>query len=112
MPQRCVLADASGHFVYVLTREPDTAAPQAALQAQSTTGRFIVRRRAITLGQSVGTRWLVRAGLDEGDCVLVDGLQKVTSGGQVLASPLSPPAAALPAGEEPAGASASSWRKG
>lgn len=49
--------------------------------------------RPITLGQTVGDKWLVTSGLQAGDKVIVEGLQKVRPGA---------PIKAVPAGSAPA----------
>lgn len=49
--------------------------------------------RPVTLGQTVGDKWLVTSGLNAGDKVIVEGLQKVRPGS---------PIKAVPAGSAPA----------
>ena len=51
-----------------------------------------VARRNVVLGQRDGIYWVVDSGLEEGDRVIVNGIQKVRSGMPVTASPV----AALP----------------
>ncbi len=53
--------------------------------------------RPVTLGQTVGDKWLVTSGLQSGDKVIVEGLQKVRPGA---------PIKAVPAGAAPAAAQA------
>ena len=53
--------------------------------------------RPVTLGQTVGDKWLVTSGLQPGDKVIVEGLQKVRPGA---------PIKAVPAGSAPAAAQA------
>jgi len=45
--------------------------------------------RQLTTQQAVGDKWLVTAGLQEGDRVIVSGLQKVKPGVQVTAKEMS-----------------------
>jgi len=74
--------------------------PQAGIQ-RDTTGAFAmvvgkdgnVVRKNVATDQSVGNDWLVTSGLDAGDQVIVDGLQKVREGA---------PAKAVPAGQKKA----------
>jgi membrane fusion protein (multidrug efflux system) len=40
--------------------------------------------RILTLGPVIGARWLVTGGLQPGERVIVDGLQKVRPGAPVL----------------------------
>jgi len=42
-----------------------------------------VEQRAVTVGQSVGNRWLVEHGLLPGDRVVTEGLQKIRPGMRV-----------------------------
>ncbi|PIC01355.1 efflux RND transporter periplasmic adaptor subunit [Caulobacter sp. X] len=53
--------------------------------------------RPVTLGQTVGDKWLITSGLQPGDKVIVEGLQKVRPGA---------PIKAVPAGSAPAAAQA------
>lgn len=58
-----------------------------------------VEERPLTLDRALGDRWLVTAGLRDGDQVIVEGLQKVRPGVPVKAVPFVP----RPAGPGPAG---------
>jgi membrane fusion protein (multidrug efflux system) len=56
-----------------------------------------VLRRNVTTGESRGTNWVVTGGLENGDRVIVAGLQSAREGGQVAATPWqAPPVAARP----------------
>lgn len=58
-------------------------------------------QRQLTLDRAIGSRWLVTSGLQAGDKVIVEGVQKARPGAPVKASPFvegAPPAAAAPAG--------------
>lgn len=46
-----------------------------------------VRIQAVSLGETIGTQWIVRDGLKEGEEVVVEGLQKVRQGMQVDPKP-------------------------
>jgi RND family efflux transporter MFP subunit len=46
-----------------------------------------VNIRTVTLGETVGTRWIVEKGVNPGEHVVVEGLQKVRQGMQVLPKP-------------------------
>jgi membrane fusion protein (multidrug efflux system) len=62
-----------------------------------------VEERPLTLDRALGDRWLVTAGLQDGDQVIVEGLQKIRPGVPVKAVPFAPrPAGAGPAGPSPA----------
>lgn len=47
----------------------------------------IVQARALTIGQSVGSNWLVTAGLKADEQVIVDGLQKIQPGAPAKGTP-------------------------
>jgi RND family efflux transporter MFP subunit len=70
IPQQCVLEDMQGRYVFVV-EEGETVA-----------------RRNVTLGQRQGTYWIVENGLEDGDRVIVNGIQKVRSGMPVQATPI------------------------
>ncbi len=57
-----------------------------------------VELRTVAPGPRVGTAWIIEEGLQPGERVIVDGLQKVRDGMVVRASPLPPEPAAAPAG--------------
>ena len=59
IPQSSVLEDMQGRYVYVVG-DDDT-----------------VERRNVTLGQREGVDWVVESGLEAGDRVIVNGIQKV-----------------------------------
>ena len=59
VPQRAVMEGAQGKMVYLLSKE-STAMP-----------------RPVTVGEWVGSDWIITAGLEPGDKVIVDGLAKI-----------------------------------
>ncbi|MEE4174084.1 MAG: efflux RND transporter periplasmic adaptor subunit [Xanthomonadales bacterium] len=73
IPQPSVLEDMQGRYVFIVG-DDDTVA-----------------RRNVTLGQRQGVNWVVLDGLEEGDRVIVNGIQKVRSGMTVTASPVAVP---------------------
>lgn len=73
IPQPSVLEDMQGRYVFVV-EDDDTVA-----------------RRNVTLGQREGVAWVVQEGLEEGDRVIVNGIQKVRSGMKVSATPVAVP---------------------
>lgn len=52
-----------------------------------------VEQRMLEVDRAVGDRWLVSSGLEDGDRVIVDGLQKARPGDTVTAAPFTTPAA-------------------
>lgn len=62
VPQSAVQLDSKGHFVYLVDKDNK------------------IERRDIKLGRQSGTVWEVSSGLDEGDRVVTQGLQKVHPG--------------------------------
>ncbi len=77
--------------------------PQRALQ-RDTVGAYLllvgqdgkVARRDITATNSLDNSWIVTQGLENGDQVIVSGLQIAHEGAQVKASPWQPPAGGAP----------------
>ena len=78
IPRAAVLSDQQGDYVYVV---------DAQKKAQ---------QRRIQLGQSTPTTAVVTSGLEEGELVITEGLQRVRPGETVLPGPASPPPAIQP----------------
>ena len=72
IPRAAVLSDQQGDYVYVVD------------------GQNHVEQRRLKLGQSTPTTAVVASGLNEGDMVVVDGLQRVRPGIQVAPGPATP----------------------
>ncbi len=70
VPQPSVLEDMQGRYVYIVDDDN------------------MVARRNVDLGQREGVDWVVLTGLNEGDRVIVHGIQKVRPGMPVTASPV------------------------
>jgi len=88
VPQRAVIQDPSGAFVYTVSHDD-----KAELQK-------------ITASAWEGQRWIITSGLKAGDRVIVDGLQKIKPG--MTVKPVNAPAGDSPdAGQPAAGSSAS-----
>ena len=68
IPQPSVLEDMQGRYVYIVD-PADT-----------------VVRKNVTLGSRQGINWVVESGLEEGDRVIVNGIQKVRPGIKVVPS--------------------------
>jgi RND family efflux transporter MFP subunit len=68
IPQPAVLEDMQGKYVFIVD------------------GNDTVQRRNVRLGQREGLMWVVESGLEEGDRVIVNGVQKVRQGAQVSAT--------------------------
>jgi membrane fusion protein (multidrug efflux system) len=71
VPQRGVTRDRSGSATAMIVNKENQ-----------------VEMRSITVGRSIGDKWLVLAGLDVGDMVIVEGLQKVKPGAPAKAVPV------------------------
>lgn len=68
LPQKCVLSGVgSAHYVYVLKPGPRP-------------GTFITEYRPVTIGHPYGNFWIIEAGLEPGDLVVAEGLQKIEPG--------------------------------
>ncbi|MGH6928685.1 MAG: efflux RND transporter periplasmic adaptor subunit, partial [Dongiaceae bacterium] len=83
------------------TPTPSLVIPQSALQidqagpfALVVTGEKKVEVRRLTLGPAAGTDMTVEQGLNEGDLVIVEGIQKVRPGSVVEPTTVAPPTAA------------------
>lgn len=92
--------------MFVRARLEEGVRPQAILVPQraltrDTRGQAVVlvvgadnkvERRTVVTDRSVGNAWLVREGLAAGDQVIVEGLQKIRPGAEVVAVPAKPDA--------------------
>lgn len=77
VPQRAVMTDSEGrHFVLTLQ------SPQRSPQGKDAAPVFTVQRKNVQLDRPHGNRWLVRSGLEAGDLVVIEGLQKAVPGGK------------------------------
>jgi membrane fusion protein (multidrug efflux system) len=76
VPRAAVLADQQGDYVYVVD------------------GQNHVEQRRIQLGQSTPSTAVILAGLNEGDMVVLEGIQRVRPGIQVVPGPAAPAPAA------------------
>jgi membrane fusion protein, multidrug efflux system len=82
IPRAAVLSDQQGDYVYLVD------------------GQNHVEQRRIQLGQSTPSAAVIMAGLNEGDMVVLEGIQRVRPGIQVTPGPAAPLAAApKPAGQ-------------
>jgi RND family efflux transporter MFP subunit len=70
VPQQSVLEDMQGRYVFVVGDDGT------------------VGRRNVAVGQRDGIYWVVQSGLDEGERVIVNGIQKVRTGMPVTATPV------------------------
>ncbi len=76
------------------SEEQHVLVPQVAVQ-ENQEGKFVlivdaenqVKQRLVKLGERRGPLWIVRQGLDDGDQVIVEGLQKVKPGAEVSPVP-------------------------
>lgn len=89
-------------------RNDALAIPQMAVQRDSTGATSVyvvgegdvVQARPVTLGNSLGPRWLVTGGLQAGDRVVVEGAQKLFPEAKVAPEPYQPQQAAATAPQE------------
>jgi len=91
-----------GQFVVVIVKsgEPEMGllVPQSSLQMDQLGLSVLVlddedrvQVRRITVGQQIGARVVARSGLEPGDRIVVEGIQKVRPGQPVTATPWQPP---------------------
>lgn len=79
VPQRAVMVDSEGrHFVMTLQ------GPQTPPSGKNAPPVFTVQRKNVQLDRPHGNRWLVRSGLEAGDLVVIEGLQKAVPGGKAV----------------------------
>ena len=83
VPQRAVSIGAEGASVWVVD------------------GANTAQVRPVTLGQWRGDAWIVQQGLQAGDKVVVDGVQKLVPGRPVVAATAKPAEPAAPAAAKP-----------
>ncbi|OHV77094.1 efflux RND transporter periplasmic adaptor subunit [Rhizobium sp. LCM 4573] len=76
VPQRAVVRNETGQAQVYVVGEGDTA-----------------EIRNVTLGQSLGSEWIVESGLNSGEKVVADGVQKVQPGSKVVPEPWQPSSA-------------------
>jgi membrane fusion protein, multidrug efflux system len=76
VPRAAVLSDQQGDYVYVVNAQNQ------------------VEQRRVQLGQSTPSTAAVTSGLKEGEMVVLDGIQRVRPGIQVVPGPATPPPAA------------------
>jgi membrane fusion protein, multidrug efflux system len=83
------------YFVYIAkdtvydSQGQDAAAPKSTDTAQGPKLRaFEVK---VQLGQTIGANVIVRSGIDEGDKIIVDGVQAIHEGSEITTSSKSPP---------------------
>ena len=82
IPRAAVLSDQQGDYVYLVDSQNH------------------VEQRRVQLGQSTPSTAVIMAGLKEGDMVVLEGIQRVRPGIQVVPGPAAPtPAAPKPAGQ-------------
>ncbi len=78
VPQRSVMANnTGGHSVFLLEK------------SEKSDSTFQIIRRDVTLDRTIGNRWLIKDGLNKGDLLVVEGLQKVMPGTLVKGAPAS-----------------------
>lgn len=90
-PDRLLLPGLYVNVTLILaTPEPRVVVPQVAVQ-ESQAGRFVlivdgdnrVASRPVTVGARVGPDWVIESGLEAGEMVIVEGVQKVRPGAEV-----------------------------
>jgi membrane fusion protein, multidrug efflux system len=72
VPRAAVLADQQGYYVFVIGP------------------KNVAQRKQVTLGQSEGALVAITSGLNEGEMVIVDGLQRVRPNAPVMPGPAAP----------------------
>jgi membrane fusion protein (multidrug efflux system) len=62
----------------------------------------IVKWRTVKMGPRTGSDWIVESGLEPGETIVVEGLQKIRDGMKVAPTPWQPPSPAKEAAAQPA----------
>lgn len=91
---------------YLVPQQAVTRTPTGQAMAMIVNAKGAVEPRPITTSGANGQNWIVTAGLNAGDKIIVDGIAKVKPEQQVVAKPYQPkaaaPAQAAPAANQPA----------
>ncbi|WP_211444218.1 efflux RND transporter periplasmic adaptor subunit [Collimonas humicola] len=88
---RAQLEEAVDQAAILVPQKAVTRDPLGAATALILNDAGKVERRALTVGRAIGNRWWVSDGLQAGDRVIVDGLQKIRIGDSVRAVDMSAP---------------------
>lgn len=94
IPQKALQRDTRGRsFVYVLGKEnPKSEEEHGGSQAELIGDDFYyVSQRYVQIGRDYNNQWLIESGLEPGDILLVDGLQRSRPGMLVAGTALPPP---------------------
>ncbi|KZZ17077.1 hypothetical protein A3751_12825 [Oleiphilus sp. HI0080] len=75
VPQKAVQEDQAGKFLLILNDEQ------------------VVEKRPVTTGSNEGVNIVIKEGLNEGDNVIIDGLQKIRVGSKAEGTPAQIPTA-------------------
>ena len=86
---RAVLEQGLIEQALLVPQQGVTRTPSGAARAMVVTADNRVEPRAITVDRAIGSRWQVTQGLQAGDRVIVDGLQRIKPGDAVKAVPVS-----------------------
>jgi len=91
IPNKAVVEQMGEYFVYIAKDTlipPPPGAPATGAPAKSSLHAI---QKKVTLGAPVGNRIIVKAGLEEGDNVIIDGVQKLHDGSAVATKPAGAP---------------------
>lgn len=90
-----------GRVDAVVANEDAVVVPQRAVVETQGTFQMVVigadgkaELRPVQPGRRIGSEWVIRSGLKEGETIVVEGVQKVRSGMTVKTTPWTPPAEA------------------
>jgi membrane fusion protein (multidrug efflux system) len=71
----------------LLVPQPAVSELQGGYEVLVVGGDNRVATRQVRVGDRIGTMWVITSGLKPGDCVVVEGQQKLRSGTQVQPKP-------------------------
>ncbi len=98
---RAVVGSGTRQNALLVPQQGITRDPKGNASAMVVNQQGQVEQRAVKVSRTIGSKWLVDAGLVAGDRVIVEGLQKIQPGGTVTLTETSP-ATASPAATTPA----------
>jgi len=102
---RAIVQEGVAEQAILLPQQAVSRDPRGAPLALVVNASGKVEQRSLQVDRAIGARWLVAQGLNPGDRVIVEGLQRVRPGATVTVAVATPDAApeALPAAAAPAG---------
>ena len=81
IPAKAIVEQMGEYFVYVAKDTMLPAAKDAGTQKEKPAGpAFLAKQKRVMMGQTIGDRVIIKDGLQEGDSLITDGVQKLHDG--------------------------------